>query len=179
MALGLMRFRCEECGLDMVLLERPEKCFMCESRRITMKGWQHQSCRPNDRDETAQGKREISMRLCVPTMEDNGLDDRVSAHFGRAPTFTLVDLDSGEVQTVKNAGEHMGGMGKPSEHVARAGAEIVICSGLGPKAIDVLKSSGIEVYVGAKGTVREAIQMWRDGKLEKASKDTACREHHH
>jgi len=119
------------------------------------------------------------MRLCVPTMEDGGLDGLVCDHFGRAPTFTVIDLDSNEVQVVKNRSEHMGGLGKPPEHVAKTGAKIMICSGLGPKAIDMLQSLGIQVFVGATGTVKDSVQMWRDGKLQLASHDIACKEHHH
>jgi predicted Fe-Mo cluster-binding NifX family protein len=51
--------------------------------------------------------------------------------------------------------------------------------GLGPKAIDMLSSLGVEVYVGASGSVRDAIQMWKDGRLQQATYDTACKGHSH
>jgi hypothetical protein len=35
----LLRFRCDECGLDMALPEKPEKCFCCGSTRIVREGW--------------------------------------------------------------------------------------------------------------------------------------------
>lgn len=119
------------------------------------------------------------MRLCIPTMEKGGLDDVVCDHFGRAPTYTIVDSESDEVQVVKNRSEHMGGLGKPPEHIAKTGAKVLICMGLGPKAIDMLCSFGVEVYVGASGSVRDAVQMWKDGKLQQATYDTACKGHSH
>jgi predicted Fe-Mo cluster-binding NifX family protein len=119
------------------------------------------------------------MKLCIPTMEKGGYDDLVCEHFGRAPTFTVVDLESNDVQVVKNRSEHMGGLGKPPEHIAKTGANILICSGLGPRAIDMLQSFGIQVFVGATGTAKDAVQMWRDGKLQAASHDVACKEHQH
>jgi predicted Fe-Mo cluster-binding NifX family protein len=112
-------------------------------------------------------------------MEKGGLDDLVSDHFGRAPTFTVLDLDTNEVLVVKNRSEHMGGLGKPPEHIAKTGASIMICSGLGPRAIDMLQSFGIQVFLGATGTAQEAIQMWRDGKLQPATYDAACKDHQH
>jgi predicted Fe-Mo cluster-binding NifX family protein len=112
-------------------------------------------------------------------MDKGGLDDLVSDHFGRAPTFTVLDLDSNEVLVVRNRSEHMGGLGKPPEHIAKTGAKIMLCSGLGPRAIDMLQSFGIEVFVGASGTAKDAIQMWRDGKLQQATYDAACKEHRH
>lgn len=119
------------------------------------------------------------MKICVPTMDKGGYDDLVCEHFGRAPTYTVVDLDSNEVQVVKNRSEHMGGLGLPPEHIAKTGAGILVCSGLGPKAIDMLASLGVQVFVGAAGTARDAVQMWRDGKLREASPDLACKGHSH
>ena len=35
----LVRFRCEGCGLEMALPERPDKCFCCGSSSIVRIGW--------------------------------------------------------------------------------------------------------------------------------------------
>jgi len=43
----------------------------------------------------------------------------------------------------------------------------------------MLQSLGVQVFVGASGTVEEAVRMWRDGKLQAATHDIACKEHHH
>lgn len=112
-------------------------------------------------------------------MDQGGLDDQVSVHFGRAPTFTVVDMDSGKILVVKNRSEHMGGLGKPPEHVAKTGAKVLICSGLGPRAIDTLNSLGVEVLIGASGTAREALRMWKDGRLQPATHEAACKDHYH
>jgi len=119
------------------------------------------------------------MKICVPTNGKDGYDDVVCEHFGRAPTFTIVDTESGDVKVISNMSEHMGGIGKPPEQIAKTGAQVLICSGLGPRAIDLLASYGIEVYVGAFGSVRDAIDMFREGKLRAASPENACKEHRH
>ncbi|MGQ9588143.1 MAG: NifB/NifX family molybdenum-iron cluster-binding protein [Thermoplasmata archaeon] len=119
------------------------------------------------------------MKVCVPTSGRGGIDDRVSEHFGRSPTFTVVDTKSEKVDVVDNTSEHMGGMGKPPEQIAQAGAQVLVCSGLGPRAISMFESYGIEVYVGAQGSVRQAIEMWRSGRLQRATDENACREHRH
>jgi predicted Fe-Mo cluster-binding NifX family protein len=119
------------------------------------------------------------MKVCLPTAGEGGLDDVVSAHFGRSVTFTVVDTDSERVQIVTNTSEHMGGTGKPPELIAKTGAQVLICSGLGPMAIEMLGSYGIQVFVGASGTVKEAVKMWKDGQLEPATQQNACKDHHH
>jgi len=119
------------------------------------------------------------MKLCIPTLGNGGLDDFVSEHFGRAPTFTVVDMESNKVKTVQNTGEHFGGVGNTPELVAGAGAEIMLCSGLGPRAISMFEQLGIEVYVGASGTVSEAIRAFQAGALVEASDANACKMHRH
>ena len=115
-----------------------------------------------------------AMRVCVPSAGPGGLDDWVGEHFGRVPTYTIYDTETGQVEILPNTSEHMGGVGLPAELLAQAGVEVVICAGLGRRAIGLLSQSGIEVCTGATGTVREAIEAWRSGKLSGAD---ACDRH--
>jgi predicted Fe-Mo cluster-binding NifX family protein len=119
------------------------------------------------------------MKICVPTNDIGGLEDQVNGHFGRAQTFTVVDTDTGEVGVIHNGGEHICGLGNAPQKVAQMRAQVVLCSGLGPKALTLLRSQRIEVYVGAKGTVKEAIDLWKAGKLRLATMDEACKDHKH
>jgi predicted Fe-Mo cluster-binding NifX family protein len=119
------------------------------------------------------------MKVCVPTMGNGGMEEVVSQHFGRAPTFTLVDLDTKEVQILPNKGEHMGGSVLPTDTLKDQGVQVMIVGGLGPKAIQAFAEQCIEVFVGATGSVKDAIENWREGLLTKASSDNACQEHRH
>jgi predicted Fe-Mo cluster-binding NifX family protein len=119
------------------------------------------------------------MKICIPTNNDGGLEDSVCEHFGRAPTYTVVDTDTGHVRVIRNSSEHMGGAGKPPEQIAATGADVLVCSGLGPRAIDMLCSYGIAVYIGATGTVKQAVESYKRGSLTPASKEAACKEHRH
>jgi predicted Fe-Mo cluster-binding NifX family protein len=119
------------------------------------------------------------MKIAIPTVGDKGLDDEVSPHFGRAPTFTILDTETNDVKIVENTSEHMGGVGKPPEIMQREGVEVMLCSGLGPRAIQMFMHFGIEIFVGAAGTVREAIALWKSGRLQEATDATACKEGRH
>ena len=118
-------------------------------------------------------------RVCVPTMGNKGLGEYVGEHFGRALTFTIVDLSTNEVKIIPNTSEHMGGTGKPPEIIANAGVDVMLCSGLGPRAIQMFEEQGVEVFVGASGTVMDAIKAWKAGKLQEATDENACKEHRH
>ena len=117
------------------------------------------------------------MKICIPTMGENGLDNLVGEHFGRVPTYTIVDLDTDEVKVIPNISHHMGGQGDPPEIMAREKVNIMVCQGLGRRAISMFEGFGIEVYIGASGTVREAVAAFKQGKLQKASINDACGEH--
>ena len=117
------------------------------------------------------------MIIAIPTMGDRGMDEQVGEHFGRVPTYTIVDTETDEVRIVPNTSEHMGGQGYPPELLAKEGVETMLSGGLGRRAIMMFQEMGIMVYVGAYGTVQEALQMWQDGKLQAATEESACKQH--
>jgi predicted Fe-Mo cluster-binding NifX family protein len=117
------------------------------------------------------------MKICIPTMGNNGLDDFVGEHFGRVPTYTIVNLETNEVKVVQNTSEHMGGIGYPPEIMIREGVKILVCRGLGRRAINMFDETGIDVYIGASGTVKDAISAFKQGRLQKAGFGDACGQH--
>lgn len=117
------------------------------------------------------------MKICIPTIGNNGLDDFVGEHFGRVPTYTIVDLETNEVKVVKNTSEHMGGVGYPPEIMLREGVNILVCRGLGRRAISMFDETGIDVYIGASGSVKDAISAFKQGRLQKAGIGDACGQH--
>ncbi len=41
----LKRFRCQNCGLQIVQEEKPQKCFCCGSTQIVREGWKQRHLR--------------------------------------------------------------------------------------------------------------------------------------
>lgn len=117
------------------------------------------------------------MKICIPTLGENGLEDTVGEHFGRVPTYTIVDLDTNEIKVVPNTSHHMGGIGQPPEIMSKEGVNVMVCRGLGRRAIALFEELGIEVYIGATGTVKDAIDAFKDGRLQKAEASDACGRH--
>lgn len=117
------------------------------------------------------------MKICIPTDGEKGLNDQVGEHFGRVSTYTIVNLDTNEVKIVPNTSEHMGGQGHPPEIMKREGVETLVCRGLGRRAIMMFEEFGIDVYIGASGTVKDAIDAFKNNKLQKANIDNSCGRH--
>ena len=117
------------------------------------------------------------MKVCMPTMSNTGLKDMIGEHFGRVPTYTIIDSESNEFKVIENTSEHMGGKGYPPEIMQVAGVEVMICSGLGRRAVQMFEQMGIMVYVGASGSVQNAIDLWKNGHLQAATNENACKQH--
>ena len=117
------------------------------------------------------------MKICVPTMGNRGLDEQVGEHFGRVPSYTIFDTETNEATVVQNTSLHMGGMGYAPELISKTGATVMVCGGLGRRAVGLFEELGIMVYVGATGTVRDAVEMFNNGKLAPATDENACRQH--
>ncbi len=117
------------------------------------------------------------MRIAIPTDGRGGLDDPVAEHFGRCETYTILDDDGNVLEVVKNTSEHMGGKGLPPQIMKENGADVLLCMGIGPRAISLCKELGIEVYVHRAKNVREIFRLWKDGKIKKAGMEDVCGEH--
>jgi len=105
----------------------------------------------------------------VVTSIGEGMDSQVDPRFGRASQFVLVDTETGETQSIDNSGGASAAQGagiQAAETVSRLGAERLVTGHCGPKAFRALKAAGIEVYIGASGTVAEAIGQLESGELQ-------------
>jgi predicted Fe-Mo cluster-binding NifX family protein len=119
------------------------------------------------------------MKIAIPSMDNSGLQAAVAGHFGQASFFTIVDTETGNVAVQVNNGQHQGGTQTPAEVIADTGAQVVLCRGLGRRAVHFFAEAGIEVFMGAEGTVQEAVDAHRQGKLPAATEAAACPGHHH
>ncbi len=110
------------------------------------------------------------MKIAVSTTS-GGLDDKVSEVFGRAVSFTIVDVENGDVKSVEvvrnDYAVRGGGAGiAVSQFLADKGVEVVLTGNVGPNALSVLNSAGIKVYRAGGMKVKEAIEKFLKGELE-------------
>lgn len=114
------------------------------------------------------------MKICV-TASAPGLDAPVDPRFGRCPFFVVVDLDTMAESSMQNtASGAAGGAGiQAAQMVSQLDASILITGNVGPNAMQVLSSAGIDVYQSQGRTVRDAVERFRRGELMKISTPTA------
>ena len=106
----------------------------------------------------------FNVKIAIPTAQNP--QDAVHAHVATAPFFTIVDLDSGEVKKVSNP--LPGAKSReinPVGIVRDLGVDALLCGYIGRWAVKMLEAAGIKVYKAHGGTVLQAIEQFREGKL--------------
>jgi predicted Fe-Mo cluster-binding NifX family protein len=131
------------------------------------------------------------MKICIPTEDDRGLESRAFGHFGSAPFFTLVDVDNGQLEVLRNSGcqhgrhghrGHQGQNSRHSHHVRQFKShdvDAVLCNGVGRRAFAALDEAGIGIFSASGSTVSDIIERVRAGETVRLSPDQACGGRHH
>ncbi len=110
------------------------------------------------------------MKVAV-TSQGKDLDDRLDSRFGRASYFVIVDPESMQFTAFNNEQNlnlPQGAGIQTAQNVINNGAQAIITGNCGPKAFATLAAARVTVYTGARGTVREAIEEFKNGALTKA-----------
>jgi predicted Fe-Mo cluster-binding NifX family protein len=96
------------------------------------------------------------------------LDSPIDPRFGRCAYFVLVDTEGMGFEALENEAMGLsGGAGiQAAQLVASRGAKTVITGHCGPNAVRTLNAAGLHVIVDQSGTVREAVEDYKAGKLK-------------
>ncbi len=120
------------------------------------------------------------MKICIPTADEEGLRARLSAHFGQAPYYTIVDTDGWTLRTVINTNEHHAhGQCTPVASIQGLGVDAVVCRGLGRNALAKLRGAGLSVFVADEWLVEDAVKAYVAGDLPEMTDEQACHGHGH
>ncbi|MDD5566197.1 MAG: NifB/NifX family molybdenum-iron cluster-binding protein [Candidatus Omnitrophica bacterium] len=109
-------------------------------------------------------------KICI-TSEGNSLNASVDPRFGRCQYFIIVDTDTLEFEAVENPNiESMGGAGiQSAQFVTSKKVKAVVTGNVGPNAFQTLQAAGIDIFTGASGTVKEAIEQYKKGEFKAVS----------
>lgn len=107
------------------------------------------------------------MKVAV-TSRGTTLDDQVDPRFGRCANFVIVETDNMSSEAVANSNVAAGGGAgiQSAQLVADRGVKTVLTGNCGPNAFSTLEAAGIEVVIGAAGTIREAVEAYKTGDLK-------------
>jgi predicted Fe-Mo cluster-binding NifX family protein len=101
------------------------------------------------------------MKVAIST--DSG---QVSAHFGRCPEFTILEIDDGKItkrEVIQNPGHQPGYL---PNFFNQMGIEAVIAGGGGQRAQMLFAEKNIQFILGVTGNINEVIAKLCKGELE-------------
>src|SRR4030042_3198029 len=113
--------------------------------------------------------RRKEMKVAVSS-SGKGLDSQIDPRFGRCAYFIIYDTDDMSFEAFKNESAMLGGGAgiQSAQFVASKGVEAVITGNCGPNAVRTLEAAGVRLFVGESGTVKEAIERYKNNKLQAA-----------
>lgn len=119
------------------------------------------------------------MKVCIPVVENKGMESLPYGHFGSAPEFVVCDLEAGTVETINNGDlGHEHGKCQPLKALSGNKVDAVIVGGIGAGAIMKLNEMGTKVYRGVNDTIKVNLELLKEGKLDEFSINNACHHHH-
>jgi predicted Fe-Mo cluster-binding NifX family protein len=113
------------------------------------------------------------MKIAIST--ENGY---VSAHFGRCPAYTLVEIQNGRVvarEETPNPGHQPGFL---PQYLSEKGVGVIIAGGMGPRAQGLFAEKNIQTIIGIQGPIDEVINKFLRQELE-AGQDLCDHGHRH
>ncbi len=111
----------------------------------------------------------MAVKIVIPVEDESGLNARLSAHFGRAPYFTVINLEeNGNVlsqKTIPNLSEHFGGTGRPPDRILELQPNALITYGMGPRALGIFQNARVAVLRANADTVKGIIDAYNRDEL--------------
>ena len=113
------------------------------------------------------------MKIGIPVDDKNDWDSAVGYHFGKVPFFAIWDEETDKLEIIDNTSSHRGGQKLPPEFLADK-CNVMICGGIGSRAIELFNGFGIRVFMGAEGTVKTTIEAYKKGLLKEVLPSEGC-----
>lgn len=125
-------------------------------------------------------RKETIVNVCIPVTADRGLESPVSGHFGSAPLFMLVDVETRHAKALPNArAVHEHGACRPLDALAGHPVDALVVGGIGAGALMKLQGAGIRVFRATASTVAGCLDAFLAGAVEEIGPGGACGRHGH
>lgn len=96
--------------------------------------------------------------IFFPLLNNDGKNSKISPHFGHAPFFGLYDVEKDELSIIKNDLDHTDPNKSPIDQIQEAvNPTTIFASGIGERAINIIKTKDLNLKTGNYSTVIEVI----------------------
>jgi len=117
-------------------------------------------------------------KVAISSSKRGGLDDKCNLVFEQCHTFTVVELEDGEVknvEVVRNPGYQSGDCIGLIGILKRKGVDSILAGGMGRIAFKICNDLGIGVYLGLKTVkVRASLESYLDNDFIPLTSAMVC-----
>jgi len=115
------------------------------------------------------------MKISLSSTADN-LDGQLDPRFGRCPYLLIVDPKTLQYEAIPNAAAGAsGGAGiQAAQTIINKQATTLITGNIGPNAFGALQAAGVEILIEPPATIREIIEKYNSGRLQKTAAPTVA-----
>ena len=109
--------------------------------------------------------------IVAVTAQGPDMTSEVDPRFGRAKYFVVIDTKTDQSSghnNIQNLQAAQGAGIQAGRSVIELEAQAVITGNVGPKAFATLEAGKVRTYIGASGTVGQALDQFKAGLLERA-----------
>ncbi|MFW5991043.1 MAG: NifB/NifX family molybdenum-iron cluster-binding protein [Candidatus Nanoarchaeia archaeon] len=111
----------------------------------------------SDKSVDKSGSDSKNKRIFVPLLENNGVESKISTHFGHAPYFAIVTIGK-EPKILENNLDHHDENKSPVRQIIDiANPDCVVAKGMGKRAIQLFEDNGIELKRAQKDTLQSVM----------------------
>ena len=100
------------------------------------------------------------MKIAITYDKEN---NSVFQHFGHTEFFYVYDTNSKVEEVIGNGGNSHVDL---ISYLQSKGIEVLICGGVGNRAIEILSSCNIKVIPGVNGKINDVINKFNSGELK-------------
>jgi len=107
------------------------------------------------------------MKLAI-TSQGTDINSAIDQRFGRAAYIAVVDSETMDFEVLDNNENlnRLKGAGiQAAVMISKAGAGVLMTGFCGPNAVKTLNSAGVKIISDAKGTVKDAVELFNSGKF--------------
>ena len=108
------------------------------------------------------------LTIAFPTNDQK----HVESHFGHCSQFAIFSINNNEIKNVTYVDAPAHAVGVLPKFLSDLKATTIITGGMGQRAIDLFKGFGIDVILGASGSIQDNLSTFLKGNL--ASNGTPC-----
>jgi len=110
------------------------------------------------------------MRILIAVDENNGINSRLSEHFGHCSYFAIYETETKSFEIVENKLDHSNLEMTPVEQIMKFNPDVVFTLGIGQRAIKLFGEKSVKLKTGDYKIVKEVVENLENLK----EMDTGC-----